>query len=111
MILSALSFFVIDSVTNNFPSIEIDAAELINIQPAGEIVEGFNLQQGISAKFFNAKFSRFSREFVTDVYLRIFLANYGNRKNRGIFQVSIEQDKLKISQNIDMESVKDNTFY
>jgi len=110
-VFSALLFLAIDPITNNFPSVMIDAAKQINVRPVGEIVKGFKIQQVIPVECFDVERNTFSHNLIKDVYLEILLANYSNRKNRGTIQVSIEQGKLKTIQNIDMSKVEDNSFH
>ena len=110
-VFSALLFLAIDPITNNFPSVMIDAAKQINVRPVGEIVKGFKIQQVIPVECFDVERNTFSHNLIKDVDLEILLANYSNRKNRGTIQVSIEQGKLKTIQNIDMSKVEDNSFH
>lgn len=87
-----------------------DAAQFVATRPVGQITDGTNIAQVISADSFKSE-PKVCPNSIKDVCLKIFMANYCNRKNKGTIRISLEQNSFKVFRNLDMSSIKDNKFH
>lgn len=74
--------------------------------PAGEIVSNFKLRQNITAEQTDIQ----SNKFHNNVCLEIQLATYGNRLNKGTFEVRITTKDASETKVLDAKLIEDNAL-
>jgi hypothetical protein len=80
---------------------QIPAGELIADREIVQSMDSFNLLDALDKAIADK----------AEICLQVLLANYGNRSNRGLIQLVLEQEMLSIRRHIDMGDVADNSLH
>ncbi len=75
-------------------------------RPAGEIAQGFQLIQAIDV----TETDLLERDFVDPFCVKLLMANYANRRNRGTFAVSVSAGDARQVKVVNARKISDNQF-
>lgn len=106
-----LSLLSRESIGRDYDETLLKPVSLVDPLPAGDIAEGVGIEQSFQLSGSAIETSKRLRKDTKQICLQLYLANYSNRRNRGLVKVSLGQAGLRLSRVIDMGSVADNAFH